>query len=86
MPSLSPYLAHSKHIKGPVFSEKAVSDYSMKMRLEPGIISKGVNDHHKNGLSLFHYCLVDLHAKVSSSLFDSHKYLISLFQADYRNW
>lgn len=39
-----------------------------------------------DGLSLFHYCLVDLHAKVSSSLFDSHKHLISLFQIDYRNW
>jgi hypothetical protein len=27
--------------------EKAVSDYGMKMRVEPGVISKGVNDHHK---------------------------------------
>ena len=35
------------------------------------------------GRLFFHYCLVDLHAKVSSRLFDSHKHLISLFQADY---
>ncbi len=28
-------------------SEKAVNDYGMKMRVEPGVISKGVNDHHK---------------------------------------
>ena len=27
--------------------EKAVNDYGMKMRVEPGVISKGVNDHHK---------------------------------------
>jgi hypothetical protein len=31
----------------PVFSEKAISDYGMKMRVEPGVISKSVNDYHK---------------------------------------
>jgi hypothetical protein len=31
----------------PFFSEKAVSDYGMKMRVKPGVISKGVNDYHK---------------------------------------
>jgi hypothetical protein len=41
------HAAPGKHIKGPVFSEKAVDDYDMKMRMEPGVISKGVNDHHK---------------------------------------
>ena len=41
------HVAPWKHIKGPVFSEKAVSDYGMKMRVEPGVISKGMNDHHK---------------------------------------
>jgi hypothetical protein len=34
-------------MKGPIFSEKAVSDYGMKMRVEPGVVSKGVNNHHK---------------------------------------
>ena len=41
------HLSLGKHIKGPIFTEKAVSDYCMKMRVEPGVISKGVNDHHK---------------------------------------
>jgi len=27
--------------------DQAVSDYGMKMRVEPGVISKGVNNHHK---------------------------------------
>ena len=31
------YLAPGKHIKSPVFSEKAVSDYGMKMRMKPGV-------------------------------------------------
>ena len=43
LPDLSPW----KHIEGPVFSEKAVSDYGMKMRVKSCVISKGVNDHHK---------------------------------------
>jgi hypothetical protein len=42
-----PHLALGKYIKSPVFSEKAVSDYGMKMRMEPDVISKDVNDHHK---------------------------------------
>ena len=41
------YLAPGKHIKGPAPSEKAISDYGMKMRMKPGVISKGMNDHHK---------------------------------------
>jgi hypothetical protein len=41
------YLGSGKHIKGPVFSKKAVINYGMKMGMEPGVISKGVNDHHK---------------------------------------
>ena len=36
------HLAPWKHIKGPTLSEKAVSDYGMKMRVEPAVISKGV--------------------------------------------
>jgi hypothetical protein len=36
-----------KHIKYPTESKKAISYYGMKMRVEPGVISKGVNDHHK---------------------------------------
>jgi hypothetical protein len=39
------YLAPGKH--RPALSEKAISDYGMKMWMEPGVISKGVNDHHK---------------------------------------
>jgi hypothetical protein len=41
------YLAPGKHIKGPALSEKAISNYGMKMRMKPGVISKGMNDHHK---------------------------------------
>jgi hypothetical protein len=41
------YLAPGKHIKVPALSEKAISAYGMKMRMEPGVISKGMNDHHK---------------------------------------
>ena len=41
------HVAPWKHIEGPVFSEKAVSDYGMKMRVKSCVISKGVNDHHK---------------------------------------
>lgn len=31
------YVAPWKYIKGSVFSEKAVSDYGMKMRMKPGV-------------------------------------------------
>jgi hypothetical protein len=41
------HVGFGEHIKGPVFSEKAINDYGMKMGMKPGVISKGVNDHHK---------------------------------------
>ena len=31
-------VALGKHIKGPIATEKAISDYGMKMRVEPGVI------------------------------------------------
>jgi hypothetical protein len=36
-----------RKIPGPIFTKKTVSDYGMKMQMEPGVISKGKNDHHK---------------------------------------
>lgn len=36
------YLIPGKYVKGPVFSKKAISDYGMELRMEPGVISNGM--------------------------------------------
>jgi len=41
------HVGFGEHIKGPTGSKETVCCNGMKMRVEPGVISKGVNDHHK---------------------------------------
>jgi len=36
-----------EHIKGPTGSKETVCRNCMKMRVKPGVISKGMNEHHK---------------------------------------